>query len=135
MDIALLSYDEKNSTVEFSGANNPLWIYKKDSNSESAEYKADKRSVGYFQGKGLPFTNHTIHVSKGDMLYIFSDGFADQFGGPKGKKMKYRQFQQYLGEIQNKTADEQKKSLQEYFNKWKMSHEQVDDVLVMGIRI
>lgn len=135
MDIALISYDEKNSTVEFSGANNPLWIFRKDSNTVPEEFKADKRPVGYFQGKGLPFTSNTIRVSKGDLLYIFSDGFADQFGGEKGKKMMYKQFQQYLRVIKDKSAEEQKKSLQEYFANWKSSNDQVDDVLVIGIRI
>lgn len=135
MDIALLSVDEKNSTVEFSGANNPLWIYKKETISEPIKYEADRRSVGYYLGKGLSFTSHSIQVNKGDMLYIFSDGFADQFGGSKGKKIKYKQFEKYLGHIHNENTDEQKKLLLNYFNSWKLTHEQVDDVLVMGIRI
>ena len=132
MDISLLSFDDKNNTVEFAGANNPFWIVSK---GECIEYKADKRPIGYFQGKELPFTNHIVELSKGDSLYVFSDGYADQFGGPKGKKFKYRQLQEMLISIQNEPMMKQEEILLATFNKWKGNLEQVDDVLVIGIRI
>lgn len=135
MDIALLSFDDKNSTVEYAGANNPLWIYRKENGKINLqEYKADKRPIGFFRGQGLPFTNHTIKIYKGDSLYIFSDGYADQFGGPRGKKLKYKNLQEKLFSIQDEKMLKQEEMLLSYFNKWKGNLEQVDDVLLIGIK-
>jgi len=134
MDIALLSFDDKNSTVEFAGANNPLWICRKE-NGKVNEYKPDKRPIGFFRGQGLPFTNQVIEVKTGDSLYIFSDGYADQFGGPKGKKLKYKPLQELLLSIQKEKMLRQEEILTEHFRKWKGTLEQIDDVLVIGIRV
>ncbi len=148
MDIALLVFDDKEGVVEFAGANNPLWVVRTNdkqsfdklrtgqaTNYELTEYPADKRPIGYYLGKGLPFTNHRVEVSKGDALYIFTDGYADQFGGPRGKKMKYKGMEQVLLSNQHYPMKEQETIFLSYFNEWKGPLEQLDDVLVIGIRV
>ncbi len=131
MDISLLSFSS-DSTVEFAGANNPLWVIR---NGELQEYAPDKRPIGFFRGQGLPFANHKVDIRKGDSLYIFTDGYADQFGGPKGKKFKYRPMQETLLSIHNRPMAEQGEALSSTFDKWKGNFEQVDDVLFIGIRV
>jgi len=141
MDISLLSFREvtiENDTteaitkVEWAGANNPLWIIR---NGECIEYKPDKRPISFSRGQAQLFTNHTIELQKGDTLYVFTDGFADQFGGEKGKKFKYKQLLQVLLSIQNETMQKQEEILLQTFRDWKGSLEQVDDVLVIGVRV
>lgn len=132
MDMAILCFDDKNKTVEYAGANNPMWMFR---NGECIEYKGDKRPIGYYRGQGLPFTNHKIDYIKGDCFYIFTDGYADQFGGPNGKKLKYKQLMQFLTSIQNQPMLEQEKILNERFNDWKGSLDQIDDVLIIGVRV
>jgi serine phosphatase RsbU (regulator of sigma subunit) len=137
MDISLLSFREHNPAdgvikVEWAGANNPLWIVRK---GECIVYNPDKRPISYSRGNSLLFTNHTIELQKGDTLYIFTDGFADQFGGPKGKKFKYKQLQEIISGIQNEPMDKQEAVLAKVFSEWKGSLEQVDDVLVIGIKV
>jgi serine phosphatase RsbU (regulator of sigma subunit) len=136
MDMALVCFNEDNSQVEYAGANNPLWICtKKNGEVGMNHYVADKRPIGYFMGKSLPFTNHVIDLNKGDMLYVFSDGYADQFGGPKGKKFKYKQLETLLMDIFEKDPAEQKEILDKKFEEWRGNLEQVDDVCIIGIRI
>ncbi len=136
MDMAILSFNSELTEVEFAGANNPLWIYRKENDDiKLMEFKPDKRPVGYFKGQGLAFTNHTIPLIKGDTLYVFSDGYADQFGGPKGKKFKYKQFSELLVSISHLSMNEQKEKLDSVFEKWKGELEQTDDVCVIGIRV
>jgi serine phosphatase RsbU (regulator of sigma subunit) len=132
MDMALLSFNDEKNTVEFAGANNPLWLIR---NGECIEYKADKRPIGYYRGLGLPFTNTEIELKKGDALYIFTDGFADQFGGDDGKKFKYRPLRDLLISIQHMDMLKQEEFLIRKFSEWKGSLEQVDDVCIIGIRI
>jgi serine phosphatase RsbU (regulator of sigma subunit) len=132
MDMALLSFNANNSKVEFAGANNPLWLIR---NGVCVEYKGDKRPIGYYMGKGLPFTNNVIDLVKGDTLYVFTDGFADQFGGPNGKKYKYKQLKDDLLSIQHLSMAEQELFLLNKFNSWKGNLEQVDDVCVIGVRV
>ncbi|MCE3258378.1 MAG: yrrB 5 [Bacteroidetes bacterium] len=144
MDMALLSFSEDLSTVDYAGANNSLWRIKATT-SEVEETSPDKRPIGYFKGQGLPFTNHTIELAKGDTLYIFTDGYADQFGGDKvrpsgfsfgqGKKFKYRQLKELLVRIQNKSMKEQKEILIESLERWKGLLEQTDDICVIGIKV
>ncbi len=137
MDMSLLCFE--NERMEFSGANNPVWILRSGSDTIQI-IKGDKRPIGYHKGQGLPFTNHEIKLSKGDSVYIFSDGMADQFGGlpssgSGGKKFKYKQLQKDLLSIKDKPMPEQEAYLQNKFNAWKGNLEQVDDVLVIGIRV
>ncbi|MGZ4055849.1 MAG: tetratricopeptide repeat protein [Bacteroidia bacterium] len=131
MDISLLSFSADN-TVEWAGANNPLWLIRK---GELIEYKPDKRPIGFFKGQGLPFTNHKIQLEKGDSLYIFTDGYADQFGGPKGKKFKYTQLKEVLLSIQNLPMLKQEEFLMQKFKSWQGNLDQIDDVCIIGVRV
>ncbi|MDB4344314.1 tetratricopeptide repeat protein [bacterium] len=132
MDMALCKYDPKKGTVQYSGAYNPLIHISKN---EINQIKGDSQPVGLHTGKKLPFTNKEIEVSKGDMLYIYSDGFPDQFGGEKGKKYLSGKFKKFLLSISDKPIDEQNTLIEEEFTNWIGDHEQIDDVCVMGVRI
>ncbi len=133
MDITLIAINKHSNEVLFTGANNSIYVV---SNEELRQIKGDKFPVGAFiEDKIQKFTLKTITVNKGDCIYLFSDGFADQFGGSKGKKYKYSPFQEKLTLIANSTMPEQKNSLKQEFLDWKGAHEQVDDVLVIGIKI
>ncbi len=129
MDIALCSLEGK--TLKYAGANNPLWIIRK---GEIIETKANKQPIGQFDNPE-PYSTHTIELQKEDSIYIFSDGFVDQFGGEKGKKFKAQSFRELLLSIQNKEMDEQQQIISKAFQKWKGSLEQIDDVCVIGVRI
>jgi serine phosphatase RsbU (regulator of sigma subunit) len=98
------------------------------------ELPADKQPIGKVD-KPQAFNTYNLNLQKGDTLYLFTDGYADQFGGPKGKKFKYKQFQEVLTENAGKTMEEQMKTLDEVLNEWKGKLEQVDDILIIGIRI
>ena len=129
MDIALCAITNKE--MKYTGAHNPLWIIR---NGELIIYKADKQPIGSYDHT-TPFKTHTIKLEKEDMLYIFSDGYADQFGGNKGKKLKTKVFKEYLLEISSENLIEQNKLLQLKFNNWKGDLEQVDDVCILGLKI
>lgn len=132
MDISLMAIDTAHSTVHWSGANNPLWIFRKDGTFE--EIKGDKQPIGSFS-HAKPFTSHQTKVEKGDTLYLFTDGFADQFGGEKGKKMKSSNFRELLRTLHNKPLAHQEIRLLDAFNEWKNDFEQLDDVCIIGVRI
>ncbi len=132
MDIALCSIDRENLNLFFAGANRPLCIVR---NGQLEEFKSDKTAIGGFTPGNHAFTSQKIKIEKGDMIYIFSDGYADQFGGPEGKKFMSRKFRDLLIQISDQEIDIQKKIVQEKFQNWKSNLEQVDDVLVIGIRI
>ena len=129
MDIALCSIDDM--TLEYAGAHNPLWIIRQ---KELIEIKGDKQPIGQFF-KHKPFTSHTIQLQKNDVIYIFSDGYADQFGGENGKKFKIKAFKNLLLSIQDKSMDEQKAFIDDHFKSWKGDLEQLDDVCVIGVRL
>lgn len=131
MDISLCSIDFNSLTLQWSGANNPLWIIR---NGELIEYKHDKQAIGV-QDNAKPFTTHTIEVQKNDMLYIFTDGYQDQFGGAKGKKFKPSQLKEKLLAIHNQNMHEQKQYLDNFIENWKAGEEQIDDILVIGVRL
>lgn len=131
MDVSLCCLDRKHGTLEFAGANNSLYIVK---NRELEEVKADKQPVGNYEFAEA-FTNHSIKVEEGMCIYLFSDGYADQFGGPKGKKLKYKPFKEILLKIHQLPMDEQKEILNREFEKWKGDFEQVDDVCIIGVRL
>ncbi len=134
MDISLLSLSSDNKTIDWAGANNPLWIIR---DGKIIEHKPDKRPIGFFMGKGLPFKNHTIDLQKGDTLYIFTDGYADQFGGNKegGKKFKLSRLKTLLLSLQDQSMDIQNKKLEQTISEWRGNLEQVDDICIIGIRI
>jgi len=131
MDISFCAINIKEKKIEWSGANNPLWYVR---NGEMKEIPADKQPIGKQDGE-RPFTSHTFDLKKGDVLYLFTDGYADQFGGPHGKKLKYKPFQEKLLSISAHAMDKQKQLLEEIHEAWKGNLEQVDDILVMGIRV
>jgi serine phosphatase RsbU (regulator of sigma subunit) len=131
MDISLCNFNTKTNELQWSGANNPLWYIH---NGALNEVPADKQPIGKYE-KAAPFKTHHITLQKGDMLYLFTDGYADQFGGPKGKKFKYKQLLECLVAVGNKPLQEQKKILEETFETWKRDLEQVDDLLIIGIKV
>lgn len=133
MDCAIIAIDKKTRKVEFSGANNPLWIVHK-STSEVQEVKGDKQPIGKFD-HAVPFSTHEIQLEEGDCLYVFTDGYADQFGGMKGKKLKYKPFQEMLVKNMHLPMHEQKSLIEDAFIEWMSDFEQVDDVCVIGFRI
>jgi tetratricopeptide (TPR) repeat protein len=133
ISIAAISYSPSaNSTeVRWSGAYNSLWYIHK---GEMKELPADKQPIGQVD-RPIPFNTHTLKLQKGDTLYLFTDGYADQFGGPKGKKFKYKQFQEKLLAISHQPMAEQKKEMENILADWKGELEQVDDILIIGIRV
>ena len=130
MDIALCSLD--GNRLEYAGANNPLWIIRNGSDAVE-EIKADKQPVGVFQNS-KPYASHTIELQKGDTIYVFSDGYVDQFGGEKGKKFKAANLKRLLLSIQSESMERQKTIIDEAFENWKGELEQVDDVCIIGVR-
>jgi len=131
MDIALCSYDRRTKVLEFSGANNPLYHI---SHGILTEIKGDKQPIGAFENR-KKFTDKVVRLSSGDTIYIFSDGYCDQFGGPSRKKFKYNQFKNMLLSIQQKAMSEQKSFLHKTIESWKGDLEQVDDICVIGVKI
>lgn len=131
MDLSLCCLNTKTKELTWSGANNPLWIVR---NEELLEYKADKQPIGRTDHP-KPFTSHVIQLQPNDGLYIFTDGYADQFGGEKGKKFKYSQLKELLLKIRNRNAEEQFAAMDTELESWKGALEQVDDILVIGIKI
>ena len=133
MDISLASLDTKNNSLLWSGANNPLWIVRNKGN-EIEEIKPTKQAIGKILDP-KPFMEHQVKLNKGDIVYLFSDGFSDQFGGEKGKKYKSANFKKFLLSISDKSMGQQKQLLSNEFYSWKGDLEQIDDVCVMGVKI
>lgn len=139
MDISVLTlptdyHQHETIKVEYAGANRPLWIIK-DKSGEVIEYKATKHAVGGFTPDDQPFANNEIELSRKDTLYLFSDGYADQFGGTNHKKMMTKRFKDILLEINPMDMQQQKEYLANFFEEWKGPNEQVDDILVIGVRL
>jgi len=129
MDIALCSIE--GSELQYAGANNPLWILR---DGEMIITKGDKQPVGKFF-KSMPFTSHSLKLLKDDIIYVFSDGYQDQFGGEKGKKFKAKQLLSFVLGISHLPMSEQLKTLDENFEDWKGSFEQLDDVCMIGVKV
>ena len=145
MDISLCAYNKKTNKLHWAGANNPLWIIKSSSENESQtepawpadrllEVKPNKQPIGKTEHP-VPFTTHSIQLEKGDSFYVFTDGYADQFGGTKGKKLKTANLKKLLLSIQDKTMEEQYTILDNSLEEWRGNNEQVDDICIIGIRI
>lgn len=132
MDMALCIFHKKKSIIEYAGAYNPLYLIR---DSELQEYKADRMPVGIYHVEKDSFTNHEIEIKKGDIIYIFSDGYVDQFGGPAQTKFKSVNLKKLLIEINTKPMAEQKQILEDRFNKWKGDLDQIDDLIFIGIRL
>ncbi len=132
MDISLCSYNPKTKTIQWAGANNPLWLLQ---NGELLETKADKQPIGMNDNR-KPFTNHIFTLNVGDSVYLFTDGFADQFGGETGqKKLTRKRFKDLILSVQEKTLLEQGIALDKFITEYRKELEQIDDILVMGVRI
>ena len=133
MDLALCTIDYNSMVLEYAGAYNPLWLLR---DGHMIEVKADKYPIGAFlEEKIRTFTNHRIELQAGDIIYMFSDGYADQFGGPTGKKFKYKNFKELLISIHKNKMHEQRNILDHTIEAWRGDLEQVDDIMVIGIKI
>ena len=132
MDMALCALDTKTNTLQYAGAVNSIYLIK---DSKFIEIKADRMPIGYYPNEKPTFTNHEIQLNDGDIFYLFSDGFMDQFGGKKGFKYKTGNFQNILVENHNKPMVIQKELLEQELKTWMKGYEQTDDILVMGVRV
>lgn len=133
MDISLCVINTKTLELIYAGANNPIYVI---NNGALVQHNADKFPVGAFiEDQIQSFTSQKIQLQKGNLLYLFSDGFADQFGGPKGKKFKYQQLKNILTQNADKPMPQQHTILKQEFDSWKGQLEQIDDVLVIGIKV
>ncbi|GAB5538885.1 MAG: hypothetical protein Salg2KO_09880 [Salibacteraceae bacterium] len=148
MDIALCALQPSTNELFFAGAQNPLWVVsqREKLNSEPDitlimengkwlhEYKPDKQPIGKY-AEMKPYTHRVVKLEDGDVMYLFTDGFADQFGGDRGKKLKYKPFKKLLSDISDHPMAEQHKQLDLFFEEWRGDLEQVDDVCVIGVRL
>ena len=151
MDMSLCMIDRQKNELQFAGAKNPIYIIRSKHHANDlklkgelkaennthvlVEIKGDKQPIGNHSGaKLLPFLNHTIPLVEGDLIYLFTDGFADQFGGIKNKKYNYKQFRKLLLTISTKPLIDQKDIISQEFVEWIGNNEQIDDVLVMGVK-
>ncbi|MFI5148131.1 MAG: tetratricopeptide repeat protein [Bacteroidia bacterium] len=132
MDIALCSLNMKTKELRYAGAHRPLLIQRGD---EIMEFKPDKLSIGGYNVEQKKFNTHRLALQQGDIIYLFTDGYTDQFGGPKGKKFKYRQLKELLLRIRNLPMKEQREQIAEALKSWRQMQEQVDDILVLGVRV
>jgi serine phosphatase RsbU (regulator of sigma subunit) len=132
MDIAFCILHKNRKTLEYAGAYNPLFIFQ---DGVLKEYKADRMPIGIYLEERESFINYEINIKKGDTLYIFSDGFTDQFGGPENVKFKKANLKKLFSEIYLRPMEEQRQILEAEFEKWKGKADQVDDVTIMGVRI
>jgi serine phosphatase RsbU (regulator of sigma subunit) len=132
MDISICAYNTKTKELEWAGANNPLWLIR---NGTFLEIKGDKQSIGVNENT-RPFTSHKLGLDSGDSIYIFSDGYADQFGGENGEsKLTKRRFKELILSIQHSSMKEQEKILEKYTFDYRGKEEQTDDILVMGVKV
>lgn len=132
MDIAVAIIDIVENTLEFSGANNPLYIFR---NNDFIELKPDKMPIGIHEFYNEPFATQNIQLNTGDTIFMFSDGYADQFGGKRSKKLKYARFKRYLAELITYPYSERANVLDRKFRDWRGENEQIDDVLVLGFDV
>lgn len=133
MDIALCAIEKDTMKMEYAGAGNPLYIAR---NGELIELKPNRFSIGSYRGlKSNRFRNNEYMLEPGDTIYLFTDGYADQFGGPENKKFKYKPFKEFLLEVSSLKMSTQKKRLNEKLKEWKGNGEQIDDILVIGLRL
>ena len=132
MDCSLVSFDFENKKLIYAAANNPVWIIR---DKTFIALAADRMPIGKHDKDSIPFTQHEFDLQLGDMIYTLTDGFPDQFGGPRGKKFMYKQLENLLISISHESMEIQKQKLENVFENWKGDLEQVDDVCVIGVRI
>lgn len=149
MDISLVRYNLHSHQLEWAGANTPLWIGRSRANETDdndprfsrehdnvcfAHISADKQPIGYYPNP-FPFTNHSLVLGKGDIFYLFTDGYADQFGGLKGKKFKVGQLEQLLASVYSRPMNDQKQVLNDTLEQWRGNLEQVDDITLIAVKV
>ncbi|MGZ4063760.1 MAG: PP2C family protein-serine/threonine phosphatase, partial [Bacteroidia bacterium] len=132
LDIALLKFDHAASTLSFAGANRPLYLVR---NGQLTEYKSDKVAIAGFTPNEHVFSEQQIPFQKNDCIYVFSDGYADQFGGDSGKKFMTKNLKTLLESLSGQSIGEQERVIVDSHRRWKGNYEQVDDILVIGIKI
>jgi serine phosphatase RsbU (regulator of sigma subunit) len=132
IDMGICIINLETEELNFSGAFHPIYVLKPD--SQIFEIQGDKMQIGVAADMEQPFTNHVIKLKKNDMIYMFTDGFVDQFGGPYDKKFKYKNFRQLLKDIHNLPLQIQKEKLINAFLTWKGNLQQIDDILIFGIK-
>jgi ligand-binding sensor domain-containing protein/serine phosphatase RsbU (regulator of sigma subunit) len=141
MDCSVICYDFKNLKMNYAAANNPIWVVRKMANENGElvktmiELKPDKMPCGKHDRDHEPFNSYEFDLQKGDLVYALTDGFPDQFGGEKGKKYMYKKLKEFLVENAHYPMEKQYKFLNAEFNYWKQDKEQVDDVLIIGVRV
>ena len=137
MDMALCIIDWENARIEYAGANIPLLLLRStpEAPNELIEVRADRMPIGIYELAAKPFTRHTIPIMSGDSIYMFSDGYCDQFGGPDLKKFKKKNLTKLLSEIHTFNMTEQRKRLKRNLDNWRGDLPQVDDILMLGIKI
>ncbi len=132
MDMTLCAIDYKTLELQYAAAYNPLYIVRND---ELIEHPANKFPIGPFAGDAKDFDNNIVQLQKGDTVYLFSDGYADQFGGPKGKKFMVGNFRKLILQVSKYAIADQKQVLDKALTDWQGAHEQVDDVLLIGVKV
>ncbi len=132
IDMALCIIDPEKQKLQFAGAHNPLYLIR---NNKLKLIKGDRMPVSIHQNAHKPFTNHEMDIHEDDVVYIFSDGFVDQIGGPKHRKFMSRNFQELLLKIHHKPMDVQEQILEKTFHDWKGDYIQLDDILVIGMKM
>lgn len=133
MDLGVCTLNTKTLELQYAGAYNPMYYVKK---GELTEVKADKLPIGSnIDGVADTYTNHVIQMEKGDAVYLLTDGYADQFGGPNGKKFFYKPLRELLAMHHNKSMEQIHQILLDTFVDWKGNKDQIDDVLILGVRI
>jgi serine phosphatase RsbU (regulator of sigma subunit) len=132
IDMALCMIDQPHNQLQFAGAFHPMYVIK--NSNRLIEIPGDKMPIGIAAETEIAFKNHIIDLEEGDMVYLFSDGFVDQFGGPEGKKFKYRPFRNLLLSISNFPVQEQKNRLFSALKDWRGDTPQLDDITIFGFR-
>ena len=133
MDISLCSINSKTNAITYAGANSPIWVLRNDATIEIT--KATKAAIGGFTDDAQVFQSHQMQLQKGESIYLFSDGYADQFGGDFGKKLTTKKFREAIISMSNKSMEDQAYYLNNLIEIWKGKESQVDDILVIGIKV
>jgi serine phosphatase RsbU (regulator of sigma subunit) len=131
MDMALCVFDPSSLKLQYAGGFNPLVLIR---DGELKRYQADPMPVGIGALSGRDFTRHELVIQKGDMIYLYSDGYEDQFGGEKDSKFSRKRFRELLMEIHTLPVDDQKVRMEERLDEWMDGYEQIDDIMILGIR-